>query len=57
MLPAMRRLGSRSVSISISMTIVFDLKLTPNRADCLSLTGMAREVGRLTDAARYVEVR
>jgi len=25
------------------------LKLTPNRADCLSLTGVAREVGALTD--------
>jgi phenylalanyl-tRNA synthetase beta chain len=33
------------------------LKLTPNRADCLSLTGMAREVAALTGApARYPEV-
>jgi phenylalanyl-tRNA synthetase beta chain len=27
---------------------LFTLKLTPNRADCLSLTGIAREVGALT---------
>jgi phenylalanyl-tRNA synthetase beta chain len=33
------------------------LKLTPNRADCLSLTGVAREVAALTDTpARYPEV-
>jgi phenylalanyl-tRNA synthetase beta chain len=32
------------------------LKLTPNRADCLSLTGVAREVAALTHTpARYVE--
>ncbi|MCP5269417.1 MAG: phenylalanine--tRNA ligase subunit beta [Zoogloeaceae bacterium] len=31
------------------------LKLTPNRADCLSLTGIAREVAALTgEAARYI---
>jgi phenylalanyl-tRNA synthetase beta chain len=28
----------------------FDIKLTPNRADCLSLTGVAREVAALTGA-------
>jgi len=33
------------------------LKLTPNRADCLSLTGIAREVAALTDtSARYPQV-
>jgi phenylalanyl-tRNA synthetase beta chain len=33
------------------------LKLTPNRADCLSLTGVAREVAALTGTpARYPEV-
>ncbi|MFA7292434.1 MAG: phenylalanine--tRNA ligase subunit beta, partial [Rhodocyclaceae bacterium] len=33
------------------------LKLTPNRADCLSLTGIAREVSALTGTpARYVEI-
>ncbi|HEX5804584.1 MAG TPA: phenylalanine--tRNA ligase subunit beta [Azospira sp.] len=33
------------------------LKLTPNRADCLSLTGIAREVSALTGTpAKYVEV-
>jgi len=35
----------------------FELKLTPNRADCLSLTGIAREVGAITGAvARLPEV-
>ncbi|MDR2688786.1 MAG: phenylalanine--tRNA ligase subunit beta [Azoarcus sp.] len=29
----------------------FEIKLTPNRADCLSLTGVAREVAALTGAA------
>ncbi|MGE5945585.1 MAG: phenylalanine--tRNA ligase subunit beta, partial [Betaproteobacteria bacterium] len=29
---------------------VFELKLTPNRADCLSLLGIAREVGAITGA-------
>lgn len=29
---------------------LFTLKLTPNRADCLSLTGIAREVGAITGA-------
>jgi phenylalanyl-tRNA synthetase beta chain len=33
------------------------LKLTPNRADCLSLTGIAREVSALTGTpARYIEI-
>ncbi|HMY07114.1 MAG TPA: phenylalanine--tRNA ligase subunit beta, partial [Accumulibacter sp.] len=33
------------------------LKLTPNRADCLSLEGVAREVAALTGTpARYIEV-
>ncbi|MDQ5947190.1 MAG: phenylalanyl-tRNA synthetase beta chain, partial [Pseudomonadota bacterium] len=33
------------------------LKLTPNRADCLSLTGIAREVSALTGTpARYVDI-
>ncbi len=30
--------------------IQFEIKLTPNRADCLSLTGVAREVAALTDS-------
>ncbi|MGB7502626.1 MAG: phenylalanine--tRNA ligase subunit beta [Azonexus sp.] len=29
---------------------LFTLKLTPNRADCLSLTGIAREVAAITDS-------
>ncbi len=37
---------------------LFTLKLTPNRADCLSLTGVAREVAALTDTlAQFVEVQ
>ena len=33
------------------------LKLTPNRADCLSLTGIAREVSALTNTpATYQQV-
>ena len=35
----------------------FELKLTPNRADCLSLTGVAREVAAIAGAqAKLVEV-
>jgi phenylalanyl-tRNA synthetase beta chain len=30
---------------------IFELGLTPNRADCLSVAGIAREVGVLTDTA------
>lgn len=33
------------------------LKLTPNRADCLSLTGIAREVSALTNTpANYPQI-
>lgn len=36
---------------------LFTIKLTPNRADCLSLTGVAREVAALTGApATYPDV-
>lgn len=36
---------------------LFTLKLTPNRADCLSLTGVAREVAALTGkTAKFVDV-
>ncbi len=35
---------------------VFELKLTPNRADCLSLLGIAREVGAITGAATRLPV-
>jgi phenylalanyl-tRNA synthetase beta chain len=35
---------------------LFTLKLTPNRADCLSLSGIAREVGALTGTSvRFVD--
>ncbi|MDR2187858.1 MAG: phenylalanine--tRNA ligase subunit beta [Azonexus sp.] len=32
----------------------FELKLTPNRADCLSLLGIAREVAAITGAAAHL---
>ena len=32
---------------------IFVIKLTPNKADCLSLIGMAREVSAITGAALY----
>ncbi len=35
---------------------VFELKLTPNRADCLSLLGIAREVGAITGVATRLPV-
>jgi phenylalanyl-tRNA synthetase beta chain len=35
---------------------IFELKLTPNRADCLSLLGIAREVGAITGAATNLPV-
>jgi len=36
---------------------LFTLKLTPNRADCLSLTGVAREVGAIANAqVKFVDV-
>ncbi len=37
---------------------IYTLKLTPNRADCLSLTGIAREVAALTGTpATYPDIR
>ena len=37
---------------------LFELKLTPNRADCLSLTGIAREVGAITGTqACFIDVQ
>jgi len=35
---------------------VFEIKLTPNRADCLSLLGVAREVGAITGVATNLPV-
>ncbi len=35
---------------------VFEIKLTPNRADCLSLLGIAREVGAITGAKTCLPV-
>ena len=34
---------------------IFTLKLTPNRSDCLSLTGIAREVAAITGAVTHFE--
>jgi len=51
-----------SVGEDIRRTLDLDdrlltLKLTPNRADCLSLTGVAREVGALTNTpVKYPEI-
>ncbi|MGH8313705.1 MAG: phenylalanine--tRNA ligase subunit beta [Steroidobacterales bacterium] len=36
---------------------VFDVKLTPNRADCLSILGLAREVAAITGAPLVVPPR
>ncbi len=37
---------------------LYTLKLTPNRADCLSLRGVAREVGALSGApVRHIEIK
>ncbi len=47
----MRRSASRSASTLISTINLFTLKLTPNRADCLSLTGIAREVAAIDRCA------
>ncbi len=35
---------------------IFEIKLTPNRADCLSLLGVAREVGAITGAVTDLPV-
>ncbi len=35
---------------------IFDIKLTPNKADCLSLLGVAREVSALTGAPMHFPV-
>jgi phenylalanyl-tRNA synthetase beta chain len=55
-LPADAPVGQSSASISISTTPCFELKLTPNRADCLSLLGIAREVAAITGAATSLPV-
>jgi phenylalanyl-tRNA synthetase beta chain len=34
--------------------VLFTIKLTPNRADCLSLAGVAREVAAITDAPLHL---
>ncbi len=48
--PPMRRWARTSAAISISTITLITLKLTPNRADCLSLLGIARELSALTGA-------
>ena len=50
-LPPTRRRPRRARSARRSTTRVFTLKLTPNRADCLSLLGVAREVAAMTGAS------
>jgi phenylalanyl-tRNA synthetase beta chain len=34
---------------------ICDIKVTPNRADCLSVTGIAREVAALTDQRTHIQ--
>lgn len=43
--------GSRLEKVLGLDAAVFTLKLTPNRSDCLSVFGVAREVAAITDAA------
>src|SRR6266850_3751858 len=49
-LPAGSRVGSSVREVLALDDRVFTLKLTPNRADCLSVLGVAREVAALTRA-------
>lgn len=49
-LPAEAPLGSDLREALALDDQVFDIKLTPNRADCLSVLGVAREVAALTGA-------
>ena len=35
--------------LSFSENVIFELDLTPNRGDCLSHLGVARELGIITD--------
>ncbi|WP_428827602.1 phenylalanine--tRNA ligase subunit beta [Azonexus sp. IMCC34842] len=54
--------GDAPIGLSIRQYLdlddqLFTLKLTPNRADCLSLTGVAREVAAIAGAqVKFVEV-
>jgi len=49
-LPATAPVGEEVRTCLMLDDWLFTLKLTPNRADCLSLKGLAREVGALTGA-------
>jgi len=49
-LPSDTPLGDRLVDVLGLPDTVFEVELTPNRADCLSVVGVAREVAALTGA-------
>lgn len=47
-LPESAEVGSRVIDVLNIEDIVFELGITPNRPDCLSLLGVAREVSAIT---------
>ncbi len=51
--PSLAPGASLRKALALDDTLI-TLKLTPNRADCLSLTGIAREVAAITDAPMNV---
>lgn len=50
-----KNLGKNLREILQLNDLIFDIKLTPNRADCLSLLGIAREVGALAELPLNLE--
>lgn len=55
-LPAEAAVGSDVRDLLALNDTLFTIKLTPNRADCLSLAGVAREVAALTSAPLHLPV-
>ncbi len=53
-LPADAPIGTSLVSYLGAEDTIFDLSVTPNRGDCLSVLGVAREVAALTGAPLHV---
>ncbi|MEA2497943.1 MAG: phenylalanyl-tRNA synthetase beta chain [Actinomycetota bacterium] len=53
-LPADAELGRDVVQVLALDDIVFELEVTPNRPDCMSIVGIAREVGALLDKELHV---
>lgn len=50
-LPAQAPIGKALREYLLLDDIIFDINLTPNRADCFSMLGIARDVAVLTDTA------